>query len=77
VAGHHQDWIESIKTNRPAGSNFDYGGPLTELALLGVIATRLPGQSLAWDGSAARFANSDDANKLVEFAPRTGWELPG
>ncbi len=76
VAGHHQDWVEAVKTGRPAGSNFDYGGPLTELALLGVIATRLPGVQLAWDGPAARFTNSDDANKLVEFNPRKGWELP-
>jgi predicted dehydrogenase len=76
VAGHHQDWVESIKSGQPAGSNFDYGGPLTELALLGVIATRLAGQSLAWDGPAARFTNSDDANALVAFNPRKGWELP-
>jgi hypothetical protein len=75
VAGHHEDWVEAVKKGRPAGSNFDYGGPLTELALLGVIATRLPGMKLDWDGPAARFTNSDEANKLVEFNPREGWAL--
>ena len=77
VVGHHDDWVQAVKKGQPAGSHFDYGGPLTELALLGVIATRLPGRTLAWDGTAARFANSDEANKLVEFHPREGWELPG
>lgn len=76
VAGHHQDWVEAVKTGRPAGSNFDYGGPLTELALLGVIATRLSGEELSWDGVTGRFTNSDEANKLTEFHPRKGWELP-
>ena len=75
VAGHHEDWVEAVKTGRPAGSNFDYGGPLTELALLGTIATRLPSVELVWDGPAARFANSYEANRLVEFDPREGWEL--
>ena len=35
VKNHHWDWLEAIRTGRPAGSNFDYGGPLTELGLLG------------------------------------------
>jgi predicted dehydrogenase len=76
VAGHHQDWIDAVQQGRTAGSNFDYGGPLTELALLGVIASRLPGTRLEWDGPAARFTNSDEANELAEFRPRTGWALP-
>ena len=27
-----------FRTGRQAGSNFDYGGPLTQVALLGLIA---------------------------------------
>jgi predicted dehydrogenase len=76
VAGHHQDWVDAVKSGSPAGSNFDYGGRLTELALLGVIATRHPEVALAWDGSAGRFTNSDEANRMVAFNPRKGWRLP-
>jgi hypothetical protein len=76
VAGHHEDWVEAVKSGRPAGSNFSYGGRLTELALLGAIATRFPEVTLNWDGVAARFTNSEEANKMVTFNPREGWELP-
>ena len=30
VKGHAWDWIEAIRTGRQAGSNFGYGGPLTQ-----------------------------------------------
>ena len=34
VRGHHRDWIDACKGGAPASSNFDYGGPLTEMVLL-------------------------------------------
>ena len=42
VKGHHWDWLEAIRTGRPAGSNFDYGGRLTQVALIGAISIRFP-----------------------------------
>ena len=75
VRGHHNDWLDSIKNGKQAGSNFDYGGPLTELARLGIIAMQLLGQKLEWDGKNMRFTNSAEANQLVNPAPRKGWEL--
>jgi len=30
VKNHASDWIEAIRTGRQAGSNFSYGGPLTQ-----------------------------------------------
>src|SRR5689334_7950283 len=50
VKSHHQDWINAIRNGKKAGSDFNYGGPLTEIALVGVIATKLLGQELKWDG---------------------------
>ncbi len=38
--GHHQEWIEACKGGKPALSNFDYAGPMTETVLLGNIALR-------------------------------------
>ena len=73
---HHQDWIEAIRSGKPAGSDFSYGGPLTELALLGVIAVKRLGTKLEWDGEAAQFKNCPEATALVNPpAFRAGWKL--
>jgi len=75
VPGHHADWILAIREGRQAGSNFDYGGPLTELGLLGMIAIRLAGTRLEWDGPNMRFTNSEEANRWVKPEFREGWTL--
>jgi predicted dehydrogenase len=62
---HADDWFDAIRNGRPAGSNFTYGAALTEIALLGVIALRFPGQRLEWDAAAMRFRNSTGANVFV------------
>jgi hypothetical protein len=73
--GHHKEWAESCKTGKPAGSDFDYGGPLTEIALLGVIAIRCKGEKLQWDAAAMKFKNSARANTFLKPAFRAGWTL--
>jgi hypothetical protein len=75
IKGHAWDWIDAIHTGRQAGSNFDYGGPLTELALLGVIAIRFPGEILKWDARNMRFTNHHAANAFVSPPYRKGWKL--
>jgi len=75
VRGHHQDWLEAIKTGGQAGSNFDYGGPLTELARLGIIAMQMLGRKLEWDTDHMRFTNCDEANQFVNPPYKKGWAL--
>jgi len=75
VRGHHNDWLNAIKNGTQAGSNFNYGGPLTEIARLGIIATQLLGRKLEWDGKKMRFTNSSEANQLVNPPCRRGWAL--
>ena len=75
VPGHHQDWLLAIQEGRQAGSNFDYGGPLTEIGLLGMIAIRFPGTQLQWDTQNMRFANCDEANAYVNPEYRAGYTL--
>jgi len=75
VQGHAWDWIEAIRTGREAGSNFDYGGPLTQVALLGLVAIRFPGQTLRWDDEAMRFTNNEAANSHLRSSYRAGWSL--
>jgi predicted dehydrogenase len=72
---HHQDWLQAIRNGTKAGSDFSYGGPLTELAMLGVIAIKMAGTKLEWDAPNMRFTNSSEANRLVNPAYRSGWSL--
>lgn len=76
VKNHHWDWLNAIKTGKKAGSDIaTYGGPLTELARLGIIAYQFPKQKLLWDGPNMKFTNNNDANKLIRPAYRRGWSL--
>jgi predicted dehydrogenase len=79
--GHYQEWIDACKGGKPAGSNFDWAGPLTEVILLGNIAlrrslrTELTRKKLLWDGPNLRITNLEDANKYLQCEYRTGWSL--
>lgn len=73
--GHYAEWLRACKGGPPAGSHFDYGGPLTEIALLGVIAFRYPGTRLQWDSSRMRFTNHAEANRHLVAEYRQGWKL--
>jgi predicted dehydrogenase len=74
-AGHERDWIQAIRDGKKAGADFSYGGPLTEIALLGVIAIRMLGKTLEWDAREMRFTNCPEANLLVNPPYRSGWSL--
>jgi hypothetical protein len=73
--GHHQDWLQAIRNGTKAGSDFSYGGPLTEIAMLGVIGLKLPGVKLAWDAKKMEFPNCPEANRFVNPPYRAGWTL--
>jgi len=76
VESHRHDFLAAIRDGRKAGSDFhDYGGPLTEIALLGVIAMNFPGRKLTWDSEATRFTDCDAANAYIQPAYRDGWKL--
>lgn len=71
---HEQNWIDACKGGDPAGSSFDYSGPLTEVVLLGNLALRTKGP-LIWDGPHMRVTNNDAANRFVRREYRKGWAL--
>ena len=74
--GHHADWIRAIREGTKAGSDFPtYGGPLTEIAMLGVIAIKMSPRKLIWDAVNLRFTNCPEANAFVNPPYRTGWTL--
>ncbi len=72
---HERDWLRACKTGEPASSSFEYGGPLTEMVLLGVLAIRMKDRRLEWDGENMRVTNDDEAQKLVDPPCRAGWSL--
>lgn len=71
---HHQEWIQACKGGKPAESNFDYAGPLTEVVLLGVVALRA-GKPLEWDAASLKASNSPEADAFVNHSYRKGWTI--
>jgi predicted dehydrogenase len=72
--GHEMDWVRACKTGQPAGSNFEYSGPLTEFCLLGNIAKRMDAR-IEWDAAQLKVTNLPEANKYVRTEYRSGWSL--
>jgi predicted dehydrogenase len=79
--GHEQEWIEACKGGKPAGSDFEWAGPLTETVLLGNIALRkelreaLSGRVLRFDPEKFSFTDMPEADKFLHTIYREGWSL--
>jgi predicted dehydrogenase len=73
--GHKKEWLEAIRGGPPPGSNFaGYGGPLTEVVLLGNVAIRT-GKKIEWDPVNLRAKNVPEAAAYIRREYRKGWEL--
>jgi len=72
--GHEQDWIRACKGGPPAGANFGYSGPLTEICTLGNIAKRVDAR-IEWDAANMKVTNLPAANQYVRAEYRKGWSL--
>ncbi|HEY8505095.1 MAG TPA: Gfo/Idh/MocA family oxidoreductase [Gemmataceae bacterium] len=72
--GHHREWVEACKTGGPTTCSFDYSGPLTEAALLGVVSYRC-GKPLEWDAENLRAKNAPEADAYIRREYRKGWSL--
>ena len=79
--GHYEEWAVACKGGKPAGSNFDFAGHLTEVVLLGNIALRkdlkeaVSKKGLKWDGPNLKITNLPEANEYIHKSYREGWEL--
>lgn len=74
---HYGVWIDALRNQEQANSNFGYAGPLTETVQLGVIASRVGEGELKWDSAKLRFTNSERANRYVHEEYRKGWHVEG
>jgi len=72
--GHESDFLEAIRTGGRTSADFDYSARLTEIMLVGNIASRVR-EKLSYDFRAGKFTNNDKANALLNREPRKGWEF--
>jgi predicted dehydrogenase len=71
--GPHREWVNAIKGDiAECGSNFDYAAPMTEVALIGVLAQRFGGR-IEWDPKKG-VTNRPELNAFVQEPVRPGWE---
>ncbi|MFW5693291.1 MAG: gfo/Idh/MocA family oxidoreductase, partial [Thermoguttaceae bacterium] len=80
--GHFTEWVNAIKGEEPAMSNFpDYASPLTETVLLGNLAVWTApepatlGPKVQWDAKKLKAANVDGLETLVKPEYRDGFVL--
>jgi predicted dehydrogenase len=79
VDDHYQEWAVACKGGPPAGSNFNWAGPLAEAVLLGNVALRvqlreeLTQTALEWDPQQLKITSLDDANQFLRREYRDGW----
>ncbi len=74
LGNHEHDWVDACEKGEPACCGFDYGGPLTEVALMGNIAL-LSGEYVKWDRKKMKITHPKDANKHLRREYRKGWSL--
>lgn len=73
--GHHQEWLNAVKSGGKTTCNFDYSGALTEAVLLGNVAYRT-GSPIEWDGDSLAVRNNvPAAAAIIRREYRKGWTL--
>jgi predicted dehydrogenase len=76
ASNHFAEWVAACQGGRPAFSNFDHAGPLTEMVLLGNLAIRAGvGRKVQWDGPGMKSTNLPEVNRFVQREYRKGWSL--
>jgi hypothetical protein len=72
--GHEADFINAVRTGGRCCSDFDYSARLTEIMLVGNVAS-LVREKLVYDFRTGRFSNSEKANAFIKREPRKGWDF--
>jgi predicted dehydrogenase len=72
---HYLQFVEACRGNGKTSAPFAYSGPLTEMVLLGCLATRFPKKTLEWDAAKLAVTNESQANKYIRRRYRKGWEV--
>ena len=74
VGDHMKNWLDAVRGNVTANSNFAYAGRLTQVALLGNVAVAV-NDTLKIDPETGDILDNPEAVKLAQGPePRKGWE---
>jgi len=71
---HGDDFLRCVRSRKDPVSNVDAADQASALGLLADIAARL-GQKLKWDPKQERFADNEEANKMLSRPMYNGWKL--
>jgi predicted dehydrogenase len=71
-----RQWINACKGDLKTACDFDYGGKMIEMMLLGLVAYRV-GKKVKYDGGTGRVTDCSEANELLARKYRSGWTLNG
>lgn len=71
----YREWYDAIQGTIPrCESNFALAGPMTETILLGVLAQRVPEESLKWNASKMEIDGRPELGKYVRREYSPGWD---
>ena len=76
VGDFQRQWINACKGNGKTCCDFEYGGNMTEMMLLGLAAYRT-GKKISYDGAAGKVTDCSEANEYLRRTYREGWTLNG
>jgi hypothetical protein len=74
-SSHWMEWVECANNGTQPSANWQYGGLLSEICLLGNIAIHFHGEKLEFDPATKKFAHQA-ANEMFQRPSRKGWEVP-
>jgi len=74
LGGHHQNWLDCIKTRREPACDVAIGCRSTIVSHLGCIA-HWTGRALKWDPAKEEFLGDEEANRLRFRAMREPWRI--
>ena len=70
-----KQWVDACKGSLKTSCDFDYGGKMIEMMMLGLVAYRV-GKKVKYDGATGQ-TDDAEANKLLSRTYRPGWTLNG
>jgi hypothetical protein len=73
---HHLDWVNSMKTRKPAVTSPEQAHRSCSACMVSWISMKL-GRKLTWDPVKEIFPDDAEANKYLDRPRRKGYELPG
>ena len=74
--GIYRDWMDACRGAKPQIlADFENGGRLSELLMLGNIATLFPGETLGYNPVAGQITNVAEANQKLSSKYRDGWRI--